>query len=309
MMAFRRYLTAVYDRTGLAAKLYTSKAWEIGAVVAVALLVAALFAVFHGLNPGHIPAELAVAPDGSRYVPLNTFAPVEWIHLGDWILAGLLGIFLLANLQQMHRKILKAGPALTIRPWLYVRQAWMFVLHFATQKQFSKCAAPNRVFWAMHGLLMSGYVIMFSLVVLLLPQFQIDVEGINWTTWFGYYAAIALLAGCVYFAAGRLRRTKEIHKESHFSDWMFLGLLAATVITGIVGHVLRYYLQWPLSTYAMYVVHLAVAVPMLLIEVPFGKWAHLLYRPFAIYFASVRIAAREEARRAAPEAGAVRQAA
>ena len=87
------------------------------------------------------------------------------------------------------------------------------------------------------------------------------------------------------------------------------GLLAATVITGIVGHVLRYYLQWPLSTYAMYVVHLAVAVPMLLIEVPFGKWAHLLYRPFAIYFASVRIAAREEARRAAPEAGAVRQAA
>jgi hypothetical protein len=43
--------------------------------------------------------------------------------------------------------------------------------------------------------------------------------------------------------------------------------------------------------------------------VPFGKWAHLLYRPFAIYFASVRIAAREEALRTAPEAGAVRQAA
>jgi heterodisulfide reductase subunit C/quinone-modifying oxidoreductase subunit QmoC len=224
-------------------------------------------------------------------------------------MAALLIVFLLANLRQMHRKIIRAGPNLKIRPWLYIRQAWMFVLHFATQKQFSKCERPNRSFWAMHGLLMSGYVIMFALIVFLLPWFQIDVEGVNWTTWLGYYATVALLVGCVYFAVGRMRRTKAIHKDSHFSDWMFLGLLAVTVITGIATHVLRYYLQWPLSTYAMYVVHLAVVLPMFLIEVPFGKWAHLLYRPFAIYFASVRIAAREEALRAAPEADAVRQAA
>ena len=32
-----------------------------------------------------------------------------------------------------------------------------------------------------------------------------------------------------------------------------------------------------------YVVHLAFVVPMLVLEVPFSKWAHMLYRPFAIY--------------------------
>jgi hypothetical protein len=38
----------------------------------------------------------------------------------------------------------------------------------------------------------------------------------------------------------------------------------------------------------MYVVHLMGAVPMLVLEVPFGKWAHLAYRPLAMYFASPR---------------------
>jgi Fe-S oxidoreductase len=45
---------------------------------------------------------------------------------------------------------------------------------------------------------------------------------------------------------------------------------------------------WPMGTYVMYVIHLAVAVPMLIIEVPFGKWSHLFYRPLAIFLANVR---------------------
>jgi hypothetical protein len=35
------------------------------------------------------------------------------------------------------------------------------------------------------------------------------------------------------------------------------------------------------------VIHLAIAIPMLVIEVPFGKWAHLGYRPLAIYLVTV----------------------
>jgi hypothetical protein len=43
-----------------------------------------------------------------------------------------------------------------------------------------------------------------------------------------------------------------------------------------------------MPTYVLYVVHLAIAVPMLAVEVPFGKWAHLLYRPLAIYIAAIK---------------------
>ena len=55
----------------------------------------------------------------------------------------------------------------------------------------------------------------------------------------------------------------------------------------------RRLLDQALPTYVPYVVHLAIAAPMLVVEVPFGKWAHLLYRPLAIYIAAVKRTALE----------------
>jgi len=90
---------------------------------------------------------------------------------------------------------------------------------------------------------------------------------------------------------GRFRRREEIHKHSHSTDWLFLVLLFLTALTGILVHGFRL-AGLALPTYNMYVVHLAIAVPMLVVEVPFGKWSHLAYRPVAMYFAGVRDAAR-----------------
>jgi hypothetical protein len=36
-----------------------------------------------------------------------------------------------------------------------------------------------------------------------------------------------------------------------------------------------------------YIVHLMCVVPWLL-RMPFSKWAHLVYRPLAMYFAAIR---------------------
>jgi hypothetical protein len=38
----------------------------------------------------------------------------------------------------------------------------------------------------------------------------------------------------------------------------------------------------------MYWIHISVAVSMVIIEVPYGKWSHLAYRPLAAYLAAVR---------------------
>jgi len=58
-------------------------------------------------------------------------------------------------------------------------------------------------------------------------------------------------------------------------------------LTGIIMHIVRL-AGWPMGTYVMYVIHLAIAVPMLVIEVPFGKWSHLFYRPLALFLTTVR---------------------
>lgn len=54
------------------------------------------------------------------------------------------------------------------------------------------------------------------------------------------------------------------------------------------------YLSLPLATYYTYVAHLVVMMMMYICIGPMGKWAHLLYRPFVVYFQAVKEKAKEQ---------------
>jgi hypothetical protein len=43
-----------------------------------------------------------------------------------------------------------------------------------------------------------------------------------------------------------------------------------------------------MPTYVLYVVHMMCAIPMLVLEVPFSKWAHLAFRPVVLYLTKVK---------------------
>jgi len=88
----------------------------------------------------------------------------------------------------------------------------------------------------------------------------------------------------------------ENNKYSHFTDWTFLILLFLTTLSGILLHFFRIY-GMPQFTYITYLIHLMVLVPMLIIEVPFSKWSHMIYRPFALYFAHLKKMAIKKQRR------------
>jgi ferredoxin/nitrate reductase gamma subunit len=272
MMTLRRWLTAQYDVTGLSKKLYLSTRWEFAALAAVAACVVAIFLLFHG-------------PVVTERVELNTFAPVLWVELGDWLLAAALGSLLLINALRMVWFTLGSETLRKIPPWVFFSEFRTLVLHFLTQKRWRDCDSPTR--WWKHLLLVSGYLIMLLLVVVLLRWFQTD--GSDWRAMdlLGYYATGVLLYFSGEALVSRVLRREEIHKHSHVSDWTFLVLLFLTALTGIVVHILRL-AGLALPTYVMYVVHLAVAVPMLVVEVPFGKWAHLAYRPLALYLLAVK---------------------
>jgi quinone-modifying oxidoreductase subunit QmoC len=74
-----------------------------------------------------------------------------------------------------------------------------------------------------------------------------------------------------------------MHKYSHPSDWLFPILLVLLAASGLVIHLLRY-AGLPMATYYAYVTHLVIMMMLYVTVGPMGKWAHLLYRPFAIYF-------------------------
>lgn len=274
MMATRRYLTARYDWTGLGRRFYMSPAWQVVAMVVVALAVVVAFGLFHG-------------PVVTDHVALNTFAPVEAIERADWIMAAVLGLLLLSNAARMVRLVLgDGGPRPPASAW--VAEARSLLVHFLTQRRWRECTGSRRR-WAKHVLLVSGYLTMMALVIVGLRWFQTDEvrSVLHPTRLLGYYATAVLLYVTADFLVGRVRAREPIHAASEASDWLFLVLLFSVALTGIAVHLLRL-AGFPMATYVVYVVHLALTAPLLIVEVPFGKWSHMLYRPLAVYVTNVR---------------------
>jgi len=294
MMGLRRYLTSMYDWTGISRLFYTSKVFEVTAILLVAGLVGLGFYVFHG-------------PMLTDRVALNVFAPNTTIEILDLIMLAVLSFFLLTNAyrlfkavmgdpdqypslsfadkQQIQNQLLRGVPIA-----IYLREAKEFVLQFFTQKKFAACGTPSQnIQWINHLLIMTGYSIVFALVVIGIRWFQRDEIYPLWhpIRVLGYYATFAILYGTTIAIWGRIKKSKTVYEHSHSSDWAFLILLWLTTFTGILIHVGRL-LELPMTTYIIYVVHMMIAVPMLVIEVPFAKWTHQLYRPLVLYLMKVK---------------------
>lgn len=273
-MTLRRWLTAQYDWTGLGARFYTSNAWAIGGLLFIAAFVIIVFAILHG-------------PIVTNRVELNTFAPVHVIHLADLGMAALITLYLLFNVIRMHSFVLRKGVPGKIPIALYITEAWNLPYHFFTQKRFSECEEKQP--WVNHLILVSGYVLMFGIIVVFLSWFQTDniYPIYHPQRWLGYYAAAALIYGSGVAIWGRLKRDRQLHKYSELSDWLFPILLILLAVSGLFVHIFRY-AEMPLATYYTYVAHLIFVPSIYFVIGPMGKWGHLFYRPLAIYFQSIK---------------------
>lgn len=287
MMAMRRFLTSKYDWTGFARRFYTSETFEAIAVAVVGILIGLALTLFHAESPN------------LEHAHLNSVWPAPAIEIADLIMAGILSFLLLSNTWRCVKFVM--GDLLRKIPLeVYVSQAKELIVHFITQKRFGECT--EKMQWIVHLLIMTGYSTVFLLVAVFLAG-GLEVIGLAWEPiafqrdviypffhpmrLLGYYATFAIMYGTTYAIIGRLRKSKAPYKNSHGTDWMFLILLQATTVTGILIHFTRL-LDWALTTYVLYVVHLMVAIPMLVLEVPFAKWAHLAYRPVVLYLTKVK---------------------
>jgi quinone-modifying oxidoreductase subunit QmoC len=287
MMAIRRYLTSLYDWTGLSRLMYSSVYWEAGILLFLAAVIILLFTVLNNFGFGLLYSS-GQAPLSS--VMLDKFAPVDIVDWGDRIMAAVLGLLLLSNAARMFLNLTKNEK---IPFSYYILQLPYFITQGITQKRWRDCddkdSGKN---WIRHFFLVTGYAIMFTLVVVFLPWFQINGSSLHWTSFLGYYSTLVLLGSTVWIIIDRINKGTEMHRFSHFSDWMFPILLFLSALSGILLHIFRVS-DLPMATYYTYMIHLAIVVPMLVVEVPFGKWSHLLYRPLAIYVAAVKSKAKQ----------------
>lgn len=283
MMSLRRWLITRYDFTGIARQFFKSKTTEILTIVVVGLLSGAILLLW-GFSFGNI----------NIYDGEGAFLPSSFIHRYDLIIGGVMAFFLLINAIRMWYFSMFKGVSYPVPWWLYIKEIFELPIHFFTQKRYAECESngQQKVYmpWIIHLGMMLGYVIMLLLVMGWIEQLQAGPE-IRWSVHiFGYLATIGLVAGTVYFIWHRaIKKNYVQYKKSHSTDWVFVVLLFFIVVTGILQHILHRTGLYAAGNIT-YVVHLMVVTPWLL-RMPFSKWAHMVYRPLAMYFAAIKCAA------------------
>ena len=290
MMTLQRYLAAQYDFTGLASKIFTSRAGEIVANTLVGLLVFALALVYHLYFEEMEVADLISIAIGMEHM----FPTIVYFT----IVVFLIPLFILkVNAYRMYRFTMAGNRELRIPLRLYLAEAKTMILHMLSHRNIRKCLEQiHKKRWTKHWLLGLAVTLKCVIVLFFLSWFQTDsiYPIYHPQRWVGYLITAALIVVPVDIIISRVKKREQMHKFSEPSDLIFPIMLLLVAVSGIAVHIFRY-LEFSLTAHFAYAVHLAIAVPLVIVELPFGKWSHAIYRPLALYFQAVKERALREA--------------
>jgi quinone-modifying oxidoreductase subunit QmoC len=280
MQTLRRFLCVQYDWTGIASRLLQSKAWYLGSLFSVALIVLFLIVGYHLWYVGMAAKDFTTTAFGLDHM----FPLITYYTLTVMLLPLLL---LLSRVFRIWRLTMGGETPARAPLSLYVLEAWVYVYQSVSDSLMRKCPEKGR--WLGHWMLATGVVMMLAIKTFALRWFQTDnlYPVYHPQRLIGYLATGLILYGLGDIFVGRLRAQKEIYKESSFQDLIFPILLLLTVLSGLTAHTLRY-AGFALACHFTYALHVIIATPMLLVEMSFGKWSHMVYRPLALYFLAVR---------------------
>lgn len=280
MATIRRYLAGQYDVTGLTSRIFRSRTWEIGVLVFTALLVFALAWGYHLWEVGLTNADLVSMPMGLEHM----FPTITWFTRVVFLLPLL---FLGIGAFRMHRFTMR-GRRIPAR--LYAAELKTLVADTLLQRRMRDCpGARQKQRWLGHFLLALSFALISVILFFFLGWFQTDriVPIYSPQRWIGYFITAVMIFVPAQILVSRFRKRKAAHEFSEGEDVALPLLVLLTAVSGIAVHLFRY-LELPMTCHFTYAVHLAIAVPLVVIEVPFGKLSHVIYRPLALYFRAVR---------------------
>ncbi len=266
MMSLRRWLTSVYDWTGLSGLLYRSVTFTISALIMVFIAVLVL---------------------GNAM----SFQLAEMMHYGHlfemYVVFAVLAIIFIPNIARMWNfTILR--PKVKANLKIYIKSLPDLFVHMFTQKRARDCDKEDNFRWLEHFILVLAYLSLLFTTVFL--------------DWFGTKSFFVVVLGYVEsffvfvitadFVSSRIRKAKALNKFSQPSDWLFVIWL---MLMGLTAFLVRVFIDTHMidNNVWMYIVHLTVLAQWAIIIVPFGKWSHFLYRSFGMYFSSIKAASEK----------------
>jgi len=260
MMSLRRWLTSEYDWTHLSGLLYRSLPLTI-----IAFIITAIGVIVYSAS--------------------ENFKLESLMHSGHnfeiLAIASVFVLILLPNIIHMWWLII-LKPKIKVHFINYITGFRELVVHMFTQKRALGCD-DNKLRWFEHFILVTGYLgLLFTTVSL--DWFSSDNMFIIVS---GYILSIMVFTVTIDFVSDRIKKKKEISKNSQPSDWLFVIWL---FLMGFTAFTVRFFIDTGLleKNIWLYLVHLIILSQWALIIVPFGKWTHFLYRSFAMYFAKIK---------------------
>jgi ferredoxin len=284
MAAARRYAIGRYDRLGLARRLYTSAAFSAFFLILLAAALAIFIYSFHGAMPG----------DSLR---LFEFIPTALVH-GLGIAAGIVvAVTALSGMAHMAIQVRKASRFPEGARLNWPQALWQTIVEAVGQQRYRQdCETgpePRPWYlrkWFIHAAMLWGFLGLFLATAsdYLLALLGIKPTGTWVPIWYpvrlvGTLAGLLLVYGATLALLKRLRRDDAATAHSTPSDWAFLALLWLAGITGFALEIAVYLPQPQAWSYWMLLGHLVVVLELLIL-LPFGKFAHAVYRMLALYF-------------------------
>jgi len=304
MQTLRRWLIGRYDWTGLAALFMRSKAAYLAALALVAALSVALVAVYHLLVIMGLSLSWEDLGEffGASKRPGHVFsrgAPTMMYWVGGAAAAG--ALLVAGNAVHMWWLAVGRDPA-PIGLRHYLAEARTCLVESITQQRMKKC--PDKGRRTRHWLLAAAVCAKLVIIVFFLRWFQTsELYPITHPQrWVGYLVAALMLYGTLDVLVGRVRGKREIYRHSEAQDYVFPALVLLIALSGLAVHALRYAGLAHASHYA-FMAHFGLGIALLVVELPFGRWSHAIYRPLAIYLQAVKERAAAQAAQGAPAPG------
>ncbi|MEM3832525.1 MAG: 4Fe-4S dicluster domain-containing protein [Thermoprotei archaeon] len=272
LASLRRYQSILYDWTGISRWWYFSSLKRKLAIITaiIGLSIIGFLALFGSIISSYMSQ--------SMFVNLPQLIP---IGIGI-VLISL--TFLISNAYRMYKfvgggKDYKIGFIETVKRSLLF---WIKSEYDALKVSDKRIRILEHVF-ILVGL---GLFLLLSLLYLLLPSIYQAYPYSYVLTISRYITSGFLIIGAGLPFVKRVVDLPNIHWYyklfRHSTDWIAIGLVFSIAFTGMLLNIFNDLHLYAFS-YLIYVLHIGLVVPFLVLEVPFGKHTHWLYKVIANY--------------------------
>ena len=287
MMGVRRYFTAEYEPTGISRLFYKNNVFAVLLTLALALVLGAFLLV-----------QKAGAENSAVTRWLFGLVDYHFIETVGIAVFVLVSVSVIGGLMRTITFFYRSGSGIKKEPSLESsKKNRLFpamievVKELVTLKRYQNCYEEDDTVWFLkpwfvHWAIMWGFIGLALATLLDIPM--LGLKDPNASAWLpsrilGIGAGLLLMYGATMAFIRRLTKSEKNTEYSRFSDWLFIVFLWGLGITGFWLTVSVYLMDDNLVSQIVLLIHTVMAMELLLLFA-FSKFAHMMYRPLALFF-------------------------